>query len=300
MHARMPETVIATDHIEIIRIEEARMPMFAPDELFRDFNPGEHGLARLGPDDYDPDSGMLIMSSSSYLVRDGVWSVIVDAGVGDHRPRRREIYNDLSTGFWERLESVVDADQVDAVVCTHVHVDHVGWASRHIDGAWRPAFPNARYFFSDAEWEFLCDPAMEAILERNGDYIADSLQPVIDAGKVDPVTLPASLSPSIHLEAAPGDTAGHLIVRITDGRDGPTVALITGDVLHHVMQVSSPSLTSRFSSLPERAVETRRRVLAESADHGVPLLAGHVASRIALNVERTNTGEFRLAEQEID
>ncbi|MDR6866619.1 glyoxylase-like metal-dependent hydrolase (beta-lactamase superfamily II) [Microbacterium resistens] len=291
-----PEKVVSTENVEVFRVEEARMPMFAPEELFRDFDPVAHGLAALGADDYDPASGMLIMSSSTYVVRDHGFTVLVDAGVGDHRPRRRPVYDDLETGFWDRLQEVVDPEEVDAVVCTHLHVDHVGWASREIDGAWRPAFPNARYVFNEVEWAFLRGPAMPAVLERNGDYVADSLQPVIDAELVETVALPFRLSPAIRLEAAPGDTPGHLLVRVTDGPDGATAALVTGDAFHHVMQVRHPSLTSRFSSLPDAAVDTRMRLLAESADQGVPLLAGHIASHDALRIERTNDGRYDLVE----
>lgn len=296
----IPEKIVATENVEIIRIEEARMPMFTPEELFLDFDPVKHGIAALGPEDYDPSSGMLIMSSSTYVIRDGDFTVLVDAGVGDHRHRRRPIYNNLETGFWERLQEVVAPETVDAVVCTHLHVDHVGWASREIDGAWKPAFPNARFVINETEWAFLNGSAMSAVLERNGNYVADSLQPVIDAELVETVALPWSLSPAIQLEAAPGDTPGHLIVRVTDGPGGDTVALVTGDAFHHVMQVWSPALSSRFSSLPDDAVQTRLRLLTESADDNVLLLAGHVASHNALRVERTTDGTYHLVEETTD
>lgn len=290
-----PQRLVSTENVEVFRVEEARMPMFAPEELFLDFDPIEHGLATLGPNDYDSSSGMLIMSSSTYVIRDGEFTVLVDAGVGDHRPRHRSVYNNLETGFWERLKEIIDPETVDVVVCTHLHVDHVGWASREIDGAWKPAFPNARYVFNEKEWAFLRGPAMPAVLKRNGNYVADSLQPVIDAELVDTVALPWSPSSAIRLEAAPGDTPGHLVVRVTDGPGGDTVALVTGDAFHHVMQVRYPALTSRFSSLPDEAIQTRVRLLAESADENVPLLAGHIASSNALRVKRTTDGAYDLA-----
>jgi len=293
MQPKEPERIIASAGIEVYRIEEARMPMFAPDELFLDFDAREHGVDALLPDEYDSDLEMLVMASSAYLVRDGDVTILVDAGVGDHRARRRPVYNDLSTGFWDRLGSVVDPEDVDIVVCTHLHVDHVGWATREVDGVWTPAFPNAEYLFNEVEWAFLQGPSMPAVLERNGDYVADSLQPVIDAGLHRVVALPRSLTPHVRLEEAPGDTPGHLLVRVSGGTDR-TLALITGDAFHHVMQVRSPALTSRFSALPEEAVRTRLRLLAESADQDVPLLAGHIASRGALRVEREGDTGFSL------
>src|SRR6185295_15252274 len=127
------------------------------------------------------------------------------------------------------------ADDVDAVLCTHMHVDHVGWNTRLVDGAWRPTFSRARYLFGRTEydhWQAAGDPGERQV-------IADSVQPVIDAGLADWVESDHAVTPEVRLEPTPGHTPGHVSVRI---RSGGEEAVITGDLVHHPIQCCAPEV----------------------------------------------------------
>lgn len=291
VHQTTPAPIVSTNRVRIDRIVELTMPMFGIDEFFANVDPDVHDLAALSEDQFEESTRRIILSSSSYLVRVPGLTVLVDAGIGNDRPRRRPMFDHMTTDWWSQLTVLVDPEDVDVVVPTHLHVDHVGWLTRWDGGAWVPSFPRARYLFNRVELESLSGESLARSIERNGDYVADSITPVIESGLAQKIDLPLQLSPDVRLESAPGDTAGHLIVRVSDGDD--PVALITGDAVHHVLQVADPKLSSRFAALPEDAIDTRVRLFTESADIGVPLLAGHIASHPVLRAVRAGDG-FRI------
>ncbi|PRY68376.1 metallo-beta-lactamase superfamily protein [Glaciihabitans tibetensis] len=294
------QPILRQGDTEIYRIEEYRIPMLPVTEMFLDTDRLRPQIAELGPLDYDPSSDQLVMSSSSYLVRRGQTVILFDTGVGNDKPRARSIWNQLSTTWLDELSAIVDPADVDFVVSTHLHCDHVGWNTvMNEEGEWVPTFPNARYLFNELDREFITSDAATVMLERNGDFRADSITPVFDAGVADIVPLPYEICPGVELVHAPGDTPGHMIARISDPESSTPLALITGDALHHVLQVPFPWLTSSFCSLRQVAEDTRRSVLAECADTGIPMLAGHVASHDLLYIERTPDGQFRVAAPDI-
>lgn len=281
--------------VSIHRLEEFRFPMLPVTEMFAGTEAIRPDIEALGPDDYDPATDRIVMSSSGYLVTVDGTSVLIDTGVGNGKERRRGIWNDLRSDWLDRLEAVVPAEEVDVVVSTHLHCDHVGWSTvRDASGAWVPAFPRARYLYHDLERRFIRSAAADGMVERNGDFRADSIEPVFAAGLAELIALPYRVHPAVVLEHAPGDTPGHLVARVSDPGTGETVALITGDALHHVLQVQHPGLASNFCSLRDEAESTRRRLLAECADRGVPMLAGHVASHDLLRIARTDDGGFAV------
>ncbi|WP_139256819.1 MBL fold metallo-hydrolase [Herbiconiux ginsengi] len=273
-----------TPNVRIDRILETTLPMFGLDEFFANYDPAVHPVVTLGPDEYDAAAAKIVLSSSSYLVRVPGLVLVVDTGVGNSRDRLRPMFRQMDTDWYEQLTALIDPDDVDVVVSTHLHMDHVGWNTRLDGGQWIPTFPRARYLFNRLEIDALGDDSVTQSLARNGDFVADSITPVFDAGLAEVFDAPLELTAHLRLEPGPGDTAGHVVVRLVD--EGRTVALITGDVFHHALQFEDPALTSRFSSLPDEAVATRKRVFAESADSGVPLLAGHIAAHPALYLER--------------
>lgn len=284
--------LIETEHVRIDRIVEVTMPMFGFAEFFSNYDPARHDVRTLGPEEYDVEAGRMVFSSCSYLIRVPSLTVLIDTGVGNDRDRLRPMFHQMKTSWLEDLNALVDLTQVDAVVPTHLHVDHVGWNTRLVDGEWVPTFPNARYLFSRLDVEELDSESVVRSRARNGDFVADSITPIFDHGLAEVIDLPLELSPEVLLEAAPGDTAGHLVARIRDC--GRTVALVTGDAFHHRFQVSDPTLTSNFAALPTASIETRRRLFGESADDAVPLLACHLATHPHL-LTRREGDSFRIA-----
>lgn len=102
----------------------------------------------------EPGTGRFILSHHSYLVRTPRWTALVDTCCGNHKKRPRvPVWNDLDQPYLENLQALsVAPEQVDFVMCTHLHVDHVGWNTRLLDGSWVPTFPNARYLMGREEY----------------------------------------------------------------------------------------------------------------------------------------------------
>ena len=174
------------------------------------------------------------------------------------------------------------------MVLTHLHVDHVGGATVLADGAWRPAFPTARHIVGAAELEdarrkaHLPDPPDDADM-----IFGDSVAPLERAGLLEAVDLPAILAPDLTLEAAPGHTLGHAMLRLRAEGDE---ALFTGDVAHSILQLLDPDLNTVFCEHPDLARRTRRAVLEEAAARGVLLLPQHFGHAAPLRVRRDGRG----------
>jgi len=179
-------------------------------------------------------------------------NIVVDTCVGNDKPRRLVPFLDeLQTAFLAKLEAAgCRREQVDVVLCTHLHVDHVGWNTMLLDGAWVPTFPNARYLIGRAEyehWRSVVDEidrsgATDPMQDFERQTFADSVQPIVDAGLVELVEADHRICPEVSLRSTPGHTPGHVSVDIESaGRRG----LITGDFVHHPCQITHPALVVR-------------------------------------------------------
>jgi glyoxylase-like metal-dependent hydrolase (beta-lactamase superfamily II) len=195
--------------------------------------------------------------------------IMVDTCLGNDKQRPVESWSMRSGPFLDDLTAAgFPPESIDTVLCTHLHVDHVGWNTRLVDGAWVPTFPNARYLFADVEWEHWQrdDSGMDQVLR------ADSIQPVIDAGLVDLVATDARLTSHVSLVPTPGHTPGHVSVVIES--DGER-AVITGDLSHMVCQAAHPEWGSSFDVDPAGAEATRRAFFRERADTDDLVLGTH-------------------------
>ena len=162
-------------------------------------------------------------------------------------------------------------DTVDVVVCTHFHSDHVGWNTRLADGRWVSTFAHARYLASRTEYDYL--RAADEAAERQ--VLADSVQPVVDAGLFDWVDSSHAITDEVRLEPTPGHTPGHVSVRI---RSQGAEAVITGDLMHHPVQCADPKVCSNADADRAQALATRVRFLREQADRDVLVLGTHFAA----------------------
>jgi glyoxylase-like metal-dependent hydrolase (beta-lactamase superfamily II) len=180
------------------------------------------------------------------LLRNGDATVLVDAGLG---PKPRAFLPELDT----HLLDTVAPEEVDVVVLTHLHVDHVGWVG---------SFPNARYVVHEDEWAYFMSE--ESVAERP--HLREKFLPLTD--RVERVTGESEVAPSVRVQPAPGHTPGHMIVR-AEG-----VAVI-GDLAAHELQVADPDLVFVNDMDAAGAAGSRRRVIAELAEEGVSVIAGH-------------------------
>ncbi|MEV0696646.1 MBL fold metallo-hydrolase [Saccharopolyspora sp. NPDC050389] len=226
----------------------------------------------LRPDFADHEGVLRLDSHSFALVVDGL-RVLVDTGIGNGKTRANPAWQDLRTDYLERLAAAGFApDSVDLVILTHLHTDHVGWNTRDAQGEWIPTFPRARYVVSRAEWEFWAGYDMD---EPRRQMFRDSVHPVEDAGLLDLVDVPAEgaeIAPGLSLLPTPGHTPGHVAVQVTSRGE---TALITGDCVHHPVQLAEPDIGSCVDIDPEQAEATRRSVLAALAGTGTLVLGTH-------------------------
>jgi glyoxylase-like metal-dependent hydrolase (beta-lactamase superfamily II) len=198
--------------------------------------------------------------------------VVVDTGLGNdktHRPVQE--WNDLSTPLLSDLTAArIEPESVAAVVCTHLHVDHVGWNTRLIDGEWVPTFGNAEYVIARREYDHWAAEYDER-LDRPA-YFHDSVEPV--AASTHLVDSDHVVCDGVRLIPTPGHTPGHVSVLIESAGER---ALITGDALHHPIQLAHPEWSSPSDWDPAQAARTRRALLADAADSGALLIGSHFA-----------------------
>ena len=155
------------------------------------------------------------------------------------------------------------------MLCTHLHVDHVGWNTKLVGGKWVPTFANARYVFGKTEYEYWRDHSDEP------DKVAvfnDSVKPIADAGKADLVASDHQLTDEITLIPTPGHSPGHMSIHIkSDGEEG----LLTGDVAHHPCQMAHLDWSSTADSDPKQSAVTRRELFSRFADTPTLVIGGH-------------------------
>jgi glyoxylase-like metal-dependent hydrolase (beta-lactamase superfamily II) len=246
----------------------------------------------------DPASMTLGLAFQSYVIRTESLTILVDSCNGNHKQRPTAAWqHDLrSNAFLDNLGHLgLRCEDVDIVVCTHLHCDHVGWNTRLDNGRWVPTFPNARYLFGRKEFDH-CLGRLEregAAVVNHGAF-ADSVLPVVDAGLAhfveDGHLVVPGAEGEIALIPAPGHSFGHCCVR---ARAGGEEALVCGDALHHPIQLDLPDLKMRADLDPDLAVTTRRRLLETCAETGSWLLAGHIPFKSISRVRRFED-RFRL------
>jgi glyoxylase-like metal-dependent hydrolase (beta-lactamase superfamily II) len=219
------------------------------------------------------ENGRLRMSIHSFIVQTPDRRIVVDTCLGnDKQGRRIPHWNDRSGPFLADLaEAGFPAESIDTVLCTHLHVDHVGWNTRLVDGKWVPTFPRAKYLIGRTEyehWRTVKDrPDMAAIL-------ADSVAPIVEAGLVTLVETNERICDEITIIPTLGHTPGHVSVMIQSNGEQ---ALITGDFMHHPCQIARPDWSTLADSDAEQAIETRRRMFRRLAGTPVLIIGTHFA-----------------------
>ncbi|MFD9440832.1 MBL fold metallo-hydrolase [Streptomyces sp. NPDC060006] len=219
--------------------------------------------------------GILHIDSHSFAFVVNGLRVLVDTGIGNGKERANPAWHNLRTDFLERLTAAgFPPDSVDLVILTHLHADHVGWNTRQVNGEWVPTFPNARYLTSRAEREFWATYDMEEAREQ---MFRDSVIPVEQAGLLSTVDVPrkgAEIAPGLRLIPTPGHTPGHVAVELTS--QGQTT-LISGDCVHHPVQLAHPAIGACVDIDPRQSEATRRKLLGSLAGTDTLLLGTHFA-----------------------
>jgi glyoxylase-like metal-dependent hydrolase (beta-lactamase superfamily II) len=256
----------------IIEMEYAFMPAL---EMLPDLTPEllAENRSWMEPTALDKE-GWLILCFQSYVLRTPHHVILVDSCIGNDKrhPTRPKWNMKTDSVYMTRLAAAgLSVEDVDFVLCTHLHPDHVGWNTRLENGRWVPTFPNARYVFGAQEFAYWTEMNAKAeVLPFN-----DSVLPVVEAKRVDLVANDHMLGESVHLMSTPGHTPHHVAVAF--GRDGAD-GVIPGDLIHSPLQARYPELSVTFDVDKAQAAATRRQFLARYCDTGTLCCGTHFPS----------------------
>lgn len=254
--------------IEIWRILELNGPFMPPEKLFPTAGPDVAQVI----DDHSPgticaETGKLIIPVQAFLLKTPQAIILVDACVGNDKTNEGHLdwHRLQGTRFMAGLTAAgVTPGDVDYVLCTHLHTDHVGWNTRLDNGHWVPTFPKARYLMPRADEAFY----------RGQDraHYEESISPVIAAGQAEMVEAGYQLGDLVTLVPTPGHTPGHVSIALaSQGQE----ALITGDAIHCTAQCGHPEWHFVFDADPEQAVQSRRALLERASETAATVLGMH-------------------------
>ncbi|MBL6080946.1 MBL fold metallo-hydrolase [Belnapia sp. T18] len=236
--------------------------------------------------DFADEAGRLRLSIHALVVEAPGRRILVDTCLGnDKQGRKIPHWNARQSRFLEEMaEAGFPPESIDTVLCTHLHVDHVGWNTRLVEGRWMPSFPNARYLFGRREFEHWSAGAGG---EAQAAVFADSVQPIVEAGLHELIEADHRLCPEVRLVPSFGHTPGHVSVAIESGGER---GFITGDIAHHPCQLAHPHWNSTADADPAQAEATRREVFGGLAGTPVLVIGTHFAGRTAGRVIRGAAG----------
>jgi glyoxylase-like metal-dependent hydrolase (beta-lactamase superfamily II) len=277
-------------------VEEWQGAFAAPEELFADFDAVQFARFsdELPADMYlHRENAIYAFLQSWILERDGL-TVLYDTGAGNDKLRPGiPVFGQLATPFLKNMAAAGFApDDIDIVINSHLHIDHVGWNTRLNNSNWAPTFPNARYLFSRIDHDYWrpgsSNPGPSAAgAEVNRNVFEDSVQPVLDAGLAELVEDGHQVAPGMVLRLHPGHTPGHLVLEVDDEGER---ALFVGDILHHPAQVYCPQWNSVYCEHPEHARATRLRILEQAADTSARVVPAHFGGSHSAWIDRHNGG----------
>ena len=268
--------------IEVWRILEIHAPFLTPAELYPNAGPDvAETIAALVPGSVTPNSKRLILPIQGFLLKTPAHVILVDSCVGNDKtvPNLPAWHQRSDNRFMAALTAAgVTPEDVDYVLCTHLHTDHVGWNTKLEDGRWVPTFPNAKYLMPSAD---------DALHRANDtDIYRESVLPVVEANQVEFVEAGHKLGDHITLFPTPGHTPGHVSVQLDSAGQQ---ALITGDALHSTAQCWHPEWHFKFDTDPDMAVTSRRSLLDTAAELQCVVLGSHFSLPSLGKVKRTAT-----------
>jgi len=282
--------------LEVDIICESVAEFFLASEFFPQFDANAivHRRERLQPDFLTSDN-RLRLSIHSWLLRAGDLNILIDTCVGNQKKRPSIAqWNQAEFSYLDGLtETGCSVEDIDIVMCTHLHVDHVGWNTRLEDNRWIPTFPNARYLFSGKEYEYYL--SQNRISSANRGSFDDSVLPIVAAGQAEFIGSGYTLAPGVIVQEMPGHTPGHFVIRIE--RNGLR-AILSGDVVHHPMQIWHPEWASVACWDPQAAGRSRIELLNLCVESGALLLPAHFCSPHGAKITKYGSHfDFRWGEK---
>ena len=240
--------------------------------------------------DYADETGKLKALVQSFLIKSENKNILIDTCNGNDK-NRKDIpeWGNLQTGFLKKLNKLgVSEKDIDIVACTHLHMDHIGWNTKRENGKWVPTFPNARYLFSKKEYEYWASMPKEEIQDDKTAF-EDSIAPITKAGLADLVPPNHKIDRNVSFIPTPGHTPSHVSILIESENQR---AIISGDIIHHPCQFVKPDWKMGVDVFPDKAANTRNRVLDEIADTETLFIGSHFSDPVIGKVARNNKSFF--------
>jgi glyoxylase-like metal-dependent hydrolase (beta-lactamase superfamily II) len=236
-------------------------------------------MAWLHPNYATPD-GRQKMNFQGFVVQTPTLNVMLDTCIGNGRDRFYDVFRDLDTSFLEDLATLgLAREDIDIVLCTHLHFDHVGWNTYWDGGQWVPTFPNARYLFGKAEfaaWEAMRRHDEHGLHDVR--HFIDCIDPIVNRDMAELIATDHRLGEELRVEPSHGHTPGHIHLCIeSKGARG----VITGDLMHHPIQTAMPGRPARFDMDVDQGIVTRRDFVEKYKDSGVMVIGAHFADPTA-------------------
>jgi len=280
-------TTFQIGDIQVDRIIEGEYPFTSITGFFPALTPEllAENRAWLQPKALDADD-MMILCIQSYVLRTPHHTILVDSCVGNGKPRpTRPIWDRKTDDTYMRALSAAGlaVEDIDIVMCTHMHVDHVGWNTRLENGVWVPTFPNAKYLFAQKEFDHWTAQNEKAPVLP----FQDSVLPIVAAGRHEFVASDHALDDHIRLVSTPGHTPDHFAVAMGKGRDD---AVITGDLIHSPVQARYPEISMFADFDPVQSAATRRAFLERYCDTSTQCCTAHFPSPSRVRVKRWGNG----------
>ena len=232
------------------------------------------------------------MNFQGFVVQTPTRNIVVDSCIGAGRDRQFDVFCNLPEGFLQDLESLgITRFDIDTVMCTHLHFDHVGWNTFKdpATGKFGPTFPNARYLFGKKEYESWKSMPHDDLHDAR--HIGECVDPIVEAGMADFIETYHRICEELYCEPSHGHTPGHVHVRISSqGEEG----VITGDIMHHPMQCAMPERTATFDMDKDAGRASRLRFVEQYTDSGVLVIGAHFAEPTAGHIRLYGEGDRRF------
>ncbi|MBO4223384.1 MBL fold metallo-hydrolase [Bradyrhizobium neotropicale] len=232
------------------------------------------------------DSDVLLLCFQSYVVKTPHHTILIDSCIGNDKPRpQRPKWNMKTDDTYMRglAAAGCSVEDIDYVMCTHLHVDHVGWNTRLENGRWVPTFPKARYVFAKGEFDYWTAQNEKSEVPA----FVDSVLPVVEAKREAIVTNDFAIGDHARILPTPGHTPGHVAFTLGRGKDD---AVFSGDLMHSPLQTHYPELSAKFDVDQAQAARTRRSFLERYCDTDTLCCTAHFPSPSVGKIKRSGDG----------
>jgi glyoxylase-like metal-dependent hydrolase (beta-lactamase superfamily II) len=280
---------LALNEISIYPVIEQQGPFFGVREFFPTLTDEllDENRSWLQPEFIDGED-RLVLCIQSFVIKTPRHNILIDACVGNHKPRpTRPFWNMLNSDRFEKglTAAGVAVDDIDYVMCTHLHADHVGWNTRLENGRWVPTFPKATYIMADRELTYWTQ--REKDNPQSVPWITDSVLPIVEAKRTKIVKSDFAFDDTVKLIPTPGHTVDHF--SILAGRAGSD-AFITGDMIHSPLQARYPELGMMADHDSPQAGRTRRQIFDRFCGEPTMMCATHFPAPSTGRLQRWDSG----------